>query len=101
MPEYLAPGVYIEETSFRAKSIEGVSTSTAGFIGAAAYGPSTDIPELLTSFADFERIYGGLDQLEFEDIGTTDNFLAHSVRAFFENGGQRLYVTPAHQPGTR
>jgi len=33
MPEYLAPGVYIEETSFRPKTIEGVSTSTAGFVG--------------------------------------------------------------------
>ena len=33
MPEYLAPGVYVEETSYRAKSIEGVSTSTAGFVG--------------------------------------------------------------------
>ena len=35
MPEYLAPGVYVEEVSFRAKSIEGVSTSTAGFVGLA------------------------------------------------------------------
>ena len=33
MPEYLAPGVYVEETTFRQKSIEGVSTSTAGFVG--------------------------------------------------------------------
>ena len=39
MPEYLAPGVYVEETSFRSKSIEGVSTSTAGFIGPARFGP--------------------------------------------------------------
>ena len=33
MPEYLAPGVYVEEVSFRAKSIEGVSTTTTGFVG--------------------------------------------------------------------
>jgi phage tail sheath protein FI len=33
MPEYLAPGVYVEETSFRSKSIEGVSTTTAGVVG--------------------------------------------------------------------
>ena len=39
MPEYLAPGVFVEETSFRAKSIEGVSTTTTGFIGAARFGP--------------------------------------------------------------
>ena len=35
MPEYLHPGVYIEETSFRGKPIQGVGTSTAGFVGAA------------------------------------------------------------------
>jgi len=33
MTEYLAPGVYVEEVSFRGKSIEGVSTSTTGFLG--------------------------------------------------------------------
>jgi hypothetical protein len=87
MPEYLAPGVYIEEVSFRAKTIEGVSTSTAGFVGPARYGPTSGEPELLTSFADFERIFGGLDPL---DYGA--NFLAHGVRAFFEEGGRRLYV---------
>ena len=88
MPEYLAPGVYVEETSFRAKSIEGVGTSTTGFVGPARKGPVGGTPELLTSFGDFERIYGGLDNLEY---GT--NFLAHSVRAYFDNGGSRLYVT--------
>ena len=35
MPEYLAPGVYIEEIEIGAKPIEGVSTSTAGFLGIA------------------------------------------------------------------
>jgi phage tail sheath protein FI len=33
MPEYLAPGVFIEEIPARLKAIEGVSTSTAGFVG--------------------------------------------------------------------
>ena len=65
MPEYLAPGVYVEEVSFRAKSIEGVSTSTAGFAGPTRYGPLTGEPLLLTSFNQFERIYGGLDQLAY------------------------------------
>lgn len=92
MPEYLAPGVYVEETSFRSKSIEGVSTSTAGFVGPARFGPTSGEPELLTSFSDFERIYGGLDQLSF-DGKAFDNYLAHAVRAFFEEGGKRLYVS--------
>lgn len=94
MPEYQAPGVYVGEVSFRKRTIEGVSTSTAGFIGPTRFGPVAGEPELVTSFTDFERIYGGIDQLDF-DGGTepTDNHLAHSVRAFFEEGGRRLYVT--------
>jgi len=97
MPEYLAPGVYVEETSFRAKSIEGVSTSTAGFIGPTAFGPTEGTPELLTSFADFSRIFGGIDDLVFggQEQG---NFMAHAVRAFFDNGGSRLYVTRVYEP---
>jgi len=93
MPEYLAPGVYVEETSFRAKSIEGVSTSTTGFVGRTRRGPvfgitDSDTPELLTSFGDFERIYGG-----FDDIAGSPNYLAHAVRAYFDNGGRRLFVS--------
>lgn len=96
MPEYLAPGVYVEEVSFRQKTIEGVSTSTAGFIGPTRFGPIFGPPPLLTSFLDFERIYGGLDQLDFEGTVVT-NHLAHGVRAFFENGGSRLYVARAFE----
>lgn len=98
MPEYLAPGVYVEETSFRAKSIEGVSTSTTAFIGPTRKGPVSGTPgltpELITSFGDFVRIYGGLDDLQF---GT--NFLAHSVLHFFNEGGARLYVSRVTSQG--
>ena len=93
MPEYLAPGVYIEETSFRPKTIEGVSTSTAGFVGPTRFGPIKGEPELLTSYADFERIYGGLEQLEFDNGDPVHNYVAHAVRAFFNEGGRRLYVS--------
>ncbi len=92
MPEYLAPGVFVEEVSFRQKTIEGVSTSTAGFVGPTRFGPANGEPELLTSFADFERIYGGLDRLEWSG-GPSHNYLAHGVRAFYEEGGRRLYVS--------
>ncbi|MBX2796890.1 MAG: phage tail sheath subtilisin-like domain-containing protein [Myxococcales bacterium] len=89
--EYLAPAVYVEETSFRSKSIEGVSTSTAGFVGPTRRGPSTGAPELLTRESDFERIYGGTGRLTYG--GTAfDNYMALSVKAFFDNGGRRLYV---------
>lgn len=97
MPEYLAPGVYVEEVSFRSKSIEGVSTSVAGFIGPTRYGPIEGPPELLTSFSDFERIYGGMDSLEFGGDPQI-NYMAHAVRAFFDNGGSKLYVTRVYEP---
>jgi hypothetical protein len=91
MPEYLAPGVYVEETSFRSKSIEGTSTSTTAFAGPTRRGPIGETPELITSFPDFERVYGGLDDLEYGP-----NFLAHAVRAYFNEGGSRLYVSRAY-----
>ena len=53
MPEYLAPGVYVEETSFRSKSIEGVSTTTTGFIGPSRYGPVDLEPDIVTSLGEF------------------------------------------------
>ena len=97
MPEYLAPGVYVEETSFRAKSIEGVSTTTTGFIGPTRYGPLDIEPEIVTSLVEFERTYGDRERLVFvEDDGTTtemDNWMWHAARAFFEEGGKRLYVS--------
>ncbi len=99
MPEYLAPGVYVEETSFRAKSIEGVGTSTTAFVGPARKGPyrtDQDIPEppeLLTSYGDFERIYGGFADLGLGAGSPNTNFLAHAVRGFFNEGGARLYVS--------
>src|SRR5713226_9604979 len=43
MPEYLSPGVYVEEVPSAVKPIAGVSTSTAGFVGVIA-GPTLDIP---------------------------------------------------------
>ncbi len=93
MPEYLAPGVYIEEVSFRSKSIEGVSTTTTGFIGPARYGPINLEPDVLTSLGEFERVYGDGQQLNFQNQAKPiDNYLWHAARAFFEEGGKRLYI---------
>ncbi|ESQ15770.1 MAG TPA: phage tail sheath family protein [Chromatiaceae bacterium] len=92
MPEYLAPGVVVEETSFRQKTIEGVSTSTTAYVGPTRFGPQSGEPTLLTSFSEFERIYGGLDQLQFTGETASHNYLAHAVRCYFEEGGKRLYV---------
>ncbi|WP_270938502.1 phage tail sheath family protein [Falsiroseomonas oryzae] len=97
MPEYLAPGVYVEETSFRAKSIEGVATSTAGFVGQARFGPTTGAPMLVTSFEEFQRYFGDSADLVLAD-GLRINHLAHGVRLFFENGGKRVYVSRVYNP---
>ncbi len=96
MPEYLAPGVFIEETSFRSKSIEGVGTSVASLVGPTRTGPLSGVPEALTSFADFERTFGDAADLTFkvDDTTTTTvpNYTSHAARAFFDNGGKQLFV---------
>jgi phage tail sheath protein FI len=103
MPEYLAPGVYVEEVSYRAKSIEGVSTTTTGFIGPSRYGPVDMEPDIITSLGEFERVYGDRQRLEFA-TGTSgsplvmDNYLWHGARAFFTEGGRRLYVSRVFRP---
>jgi hypothetical protein len=100
--------VYVEEVSYRSKTIEGVPTSTTGFAGATRWGPvafgdaddhppDTE-PRLITSFTEFERVYGGLDPLEFGTAGQNPSYLAHAARAFFMNGGKRLYVSRVFSP---
>jgi uncharacterized protein len=97
MPEYLAPGVYVEEVSFRSKSIEGVSTTTTGFIGPARFGPIDLQPDIVTSLGEFERVYGDRQQLDYSG-DMLHNFLWHAVRGFFEEGGKRLYIARTFRP---
>ncbi|KGQ19382.1 Phage tail sheath protein FI [Lysobacter dokdonensis DS-58] len=88
MPEYLAPGVYVEEVSSGPRPIEGVSTSTAGFVGETERGPQR--PRLVTSWQDYQRWFGGyIDQ---PPLNASNCFLPYAARGFFENGGQRLFV---------
>lgn len=89
MAEYLSPGVYVEEFDSGSKPMEGVGTSTAGFIGLAQRGMTTGIPQLVTNFADFKRKYGGfLPENEFGGY----RFLAYAVEHFFVNGGSRCFI---------
>lgn len=89
MAEYLAPGVYVEEFDSGVKAMEGVGTSTAGFVGLAARGPVAGRPVLLTSFADYKRRFGGyLSELEYGGY----RFLPNCVEQFFTNGGSTCYV---------
>jgi phage tail sheath protein FI len=92
MSEYLHPGVYVQEVPSAVRPIEGVSTSTAAFIGIADMGPVPGTsrptgrpaqPPLVTSFTEYTRRFGGF---------RSDSFLTYAAQAFFQNGGQRLYV---------
>ena len=89
MAEYLSPGVYVEEYDSGATPMQGVSTSTAGFIGLAERGPVVGQPQLVTSFADYKRMYGGY----LSEAGYGGNrFLPYAVEQFFANGGARAYI---------
>ena len=89
MAEYLSPGVYVEEYDSGATPMQGVSTSTAGFVGLAERGPVIGQPQLVTSFADYKRLYGGYLS---ETAYGVNRFLPYAVEQFFQNGGSRAYI---------
>src|SRR6478735_9257138 len=82
MPEYLHPGVYIEEIERGPRPIEGVPTSTAAFLGEAERGSIT--PRLVTSYKEYQRWFG--------NVFGSDKFLPYAVNGFFENGGKRVFI---------
>jgi len=91
MAEYLSPGVYVEEVDLGPKPIEGVSTSTAAFIGETNFvykeGKETidftNKPQLITNWSQFTAKFGDF---------SNSPYLAHAVYGFFNNGGRRCYV---------
>jgi len=89
MPEYLTPGVYVEEYESNSVPMAGVGTSTAGFIGLAEKGPVIGKPQFLTGFSDYLRIFGGyLPESKYGD----KRYLPYAVESFFVNGGSKCYV---------
>ena len=96
MAEYLSPGVYVEEYDNSPRSIEGVGTSTAGFVGMAVKGPSSGARSLITNFPSFLREFGGyLSEFTHGEY----RYLASAVEQFFANGGTRCYVARVVAPG--
>lgn len=81
MPQYLAPGVYIEEIA-GAKPIEGVGTATGAFVGLAEKGPIGEAV-LITNLSQFMDTFGGY---------TANGYLAYAVNQFFQEGGTKCYV---------
>lgn len=83
MTTYLHPGVYVEEIPSGARPIEGVSTSTAAFVGRARRG-TAHVPTLVLSLGEYERTFG--------PIADADDAMGFAVRTFFLNGGTKAYV---------
>ncbi|GAA1532022.1 phage tail sheath family protein [Nocardioides humi] len=82
MPNYLSPGVYVEEMPAGTRPIEGVGTSVAAFVGLAAKGPVNE-PVLVSNWSQFTDAFG-----EFVE----SSYLAHSVYGWFLNGGGNCFV---------
>lgn len=76
------PGVYIEEIPSGVRTIIGVSTSTGAFVDYFPQGPMNEAVQIF-SWADFERIFGGLD---------TNSEASYAIQQFFLNGGTTAYV---------
>ena len=88
MPNYLSPGVYIEELEAGVRPIEGVGTAVAAFVGLTAIGPVNE-PVLVTNWAQFTATFG-------EPV--TGTFLGHAVYGYFLNGGGQAYVVRIGDP---
>lgn len=82
-PQYLSPGVYVEEVERGAKPIEGVGTAVAAFVGYAEDGPVNQ-PVFITNWTQFVGTFGSF---------LPGGYLAHAVYGYFNNGGGRCYVT--------
>ncbi len=86
---YTYPGVYIQELPSPVHAIAGVATSIAAFVGYTARGID-DRAQIINSFSDFERLYGGL---------ASDSELSYAVAQFFQNGGSQAYVVRVKSHG--
>jgi phage tail sheath protein FI len=86
------PGVYVEEIPCGVRTIAGVPTSTAAFVGRALRGPTdkdkTKSPVTINSYSEFERIFGGL---------WSESTLGFAVRDFFLNGGCRAVIVRVYK----
>lgn len=85
MPNYLTPGVYVEEVSSGVKPIAGVGTSMGAFVGIAEKGVIGKAV-LITNWSQFVSEFG-----QFIPNG----YLAYAVYNFFAEGGTSCYVVRA------
>jgi len=96
MPEYLSPGVYVEEVDRGPKPIEGVGTAMAAFVGFTEKAELVreidgemvvedllNKPQLVTNWTQFSERFGGF---------VPGVNLPQSVYGYFTNGGSRCYI---------
>src|SRR4051812_10089230 len=76
------PGVYIEEIPSGVRTITGVPTSITAFVGFARRGPVNQ-PTRLQSFAEFDRLFGGL---------WPEGTMSYAVQQYFLNGGSDAII---------
>lgn len=76
------PGVYIEEIPSGVRTITGVATSITAFVGRALMGPLNE-PIIINSFADYDRMFGGL---------WTESTMSYAVQDFYLNGGSQAVI---------
>jgi uncharacterized protein len=84
------PGVYIEEMPSGVRTITGVPTSITAFVGSARRGP-VDYPRRVTSWADFQRVYGGL---------WGPSMMSYAVYHYYQNGGSDAVIVRIHNGAT-
>lgn len=89
------PGVYVEEISSGVRTITGVSTSLAAFVGRTTKGPVNQ-PVIINSQADFERQFGGLTA----NRPAANLPLAFAVRDFYLNGGSQAIIVRLFSGGS-
>jgi hypothetical protein len=92
MPEYLSPGVYMEEVNRGPRPIEAVGTAMAAFVGFAPAGPANK-PVLVTNWSQYVETFGRVEEGGRRNPHLAGAFMSHAVYGYFVNGGGRCYVT--------
>ena len=88
------PGVYVEELSSGVRSVAALPTSITAFVGRALRGPTDlydvpdQVPAVINSYADYERLFGGL---------WTESAMSYAVRDFYRNGGGQALIVRLFQ----
>ena len=88
MPEYLSPGVYVQEVNSGTRPIEGVGTAMAAFVGFAPAGPA-NTPTLVTNWSQYVETFGAVDENGRRNPHMPGAYLSHAVYGYFMNGGGR------------